>query len=244
MSKANLWCASCLAATCAALLLMAGCERQPSKASAEEKTPSAVESRPVPEPKKPEPTGLDRAKQASQSMEDVRAELQKAKLQIDSTLSALGNVVKDSEGNPKPYFEAFVKGLGDLEAQAATARQRADDMRAHGSAYFDGWAKDLKSISSETVRDIASERMEDLKENYDEITEASAKLREVDKPFISQLTEIRKALETDMTAKGIDQISSQADKAKKNGEEVKEAIDAVNEKLNQLAERISGSKKR
>src|SRR5262249_45239391 len=154
----------------------------------------------APEVKKPEPTGLDRATQASQSMEGVRAELQKGKLLIDSTISALGTVVKESEGTPRPYFEAFVKDLGDLQTQAATARQRADDMKARGTAYFDGWAKDLNSISSETVRDIASERMEDLKENYDEITEASAKVRDAYQPFITQLTELRKALETDLTA--------------------------------------------
>jgi len=237
----TLRCAYFLTTTCAVLLL-ASFEREPPKPPVDAK--SAPAPAPVKEPPKPDPTGLDRTKAASQSMESVRAELQKGKLQIDSTLSALASVVKEAEGNPKPSFDSFVKGLGELETQAAAARMRADDMRINGQAYFDGWAKDLKAISSESVRDVASERMEDLKENYDEITKASAKVKETYQPFITQLTEVRKALQNDLTAKGIDQISGQAKKAKKNGEDVNEAIDALNEKLNQLAERIAGTKKR
>src|SRR5262245_62778944 len=103
MSRTDLRGVSSLAAMGAVVLLMVGCEREPSKAEAEAKTPPVVEKQP--EPKKPEPTGLDRSAQASHSMESLRAELQKGKLQIDTTLSALGNVVKDAEGNPKPYFE-------------------------------------------------------------------------------------------------------------------------------------------
>ena len=46
------------------------------------------------------------------------------------------------------------------------------------------------------------------------------------------------------TAKGIEQLSGQAEKAHDNGDDVKEAIDDLNEKLDQLADRISGTKKR
>lgn len=176
-------------------------------------------------------------------MESVRGELQKVKLQIDTTLSALASVIAEAEGKPRPYFESFVKGIGELETQAATARKRAEEMRTHGQAYFDGWVKDLKAISSESVRDIASERIEDLKENYDEITTTTAKVGEAYQPFISHLTEVRKTLENDLTAKGIAQISGPAKQVDENGAAVKEAIDELNEKLDQLVERISGTKK-
>jgi len=230
-----------LITTICAVPLIAGCERKGPPAEA--KTTPAPPAK-EPEVKKPDPTGLDRATQATQSLESVRAELQKGKLQIDSTLAALTSVVKEAESNPKPSFDAFVKNMGDLETQAAAARMRADDMRIHGQAYFEGWSKDINAIRSESVKEAASERMEDLKENYDAITAASTKLKEAYQPFISQLPEVKKSLENDLTAKGIDRISGQVDKAKKNGENVKEAIDDLNEQLNKLAERISGAKKK
>jgi uncharacterized phage infection (PIP) family protein YhgE len=222
----TLRCACFLTATCV-LPLLAGCKRE-----------AVVDAKSA-----PEPSGLERTMQAAQSMESVRGELQKGKLQIDATLAALASVIAEAEGKPRPYFESMVKGIGELETQAAAARKRADEMHTRGQAYFDGWVKDLKAISSESVRDVAAERLEDLKASYDEITEASAKVGKAYQPFISQLTEVKKTLDNDFTAKGIEQLSDQAKQASKNGDEVKEAIDELNEKLNELSERIAGTKK-
>lgn len=230
---------ACFLITSCAVPLLTSCERE---STSDAKPASAPAPAPAPAPK-PDPTGVERTTQASQSMEGVRGELQKGKLKIDSTLSALASVVKEAEGKPRPFFDSFQKGLGELETQAAAARTRADEMKSHSEKYFEGWVKDLGKISSESVKEIAEERLGDLKENYKEITEASAKVGEAYKPFISHLKELEKALATDLTAKGIEHLSDQADKAKSDGEGVKEAIDDLNHKLDQLAERLSGSKK-
>ena len=124
--------------------------------------------------------------------------------QVDTTLRALDEISAQANRDPRPAYEAFAKAVHRLEVDSIKVRARTQAMRARGDAYFEHWEKYLAGVNNEQVRQLAEEHRPELKRSFEQAQQASQQVREVFRPFLSDLQKLRAVLEADPTLARID----------------------------------------
>src|SRR5262245_39523361 len=99
----------------------------------------------------------------------------------------------------RPQFEKYKAELAKMEDKAKSARARADSMKAKGQAFFSEWEQQVKTIQNEDIRKEAEKRLAKRRKSYGRILSAMEEAREQLVPFMSDLNDVRKLLESELT---------------------------------------------
>ena len=175
-----------------------------------------------------------RASEAKKKIEGLRVESAKIRNQITLTMEALKRMnVKGVE--LRPQFEKFKAELVNMEEQAKVARDRAQTMQENGAAAFQEWEKEVKTINNADIRKAAENRYEKRKKSYDKILNAMQEAREELVPFMSDLNDIRKLLESELTTDTVAATKSTIRSADWHGEDVRDSLTDVEKELDRVA---------
>jgi hypothetical protein len=154
--------------------------------------------------------------------------------QVDAASRALDEVAVQANGNPRRAYEAFAKAVQRLEVDSIKVRERTQAMRARGDAYFEHWEAYLAGVKNEEVRQRATERRPELKRSFDTIQQASQQVREVFRPFLTDLQKLRAVLEAEPSLTRIDSQKSLILAAKDKGRQVHQGLDRILAEMNTL----------
>lgn len=164
------------------------------------------------------------------SMSTFGVEIAKVKDSIDGTVKALEAVVGAQPSDIKGDFDAYTKSLRALEKQAGVVRERAEQMKATGDAFFKDW---------EAPASVSPERRAELTASYAKIKEDMTLANQEFTPFLNALKDIERYLKLDLSPKGVTSMTELAKKAKDDGARVKARIDAVLVRLNSVRGMLS-----
>ena len=164
----------------------------------------------------------------------LQEEIVKGKNQVGLTITSLEAVIAAAGPSDKSKYDAFVKSMGDLEAQAAAIKVKGDEMRARGAAYFKAWEDQLAAVSTPSIKEQAEKRRDQLTKNYEAVTVAVEAAREAYKPILSDLKDIQKMLSTDLTADSVKALAPPVAKIKESGKVLGEKLDAVVDALKKI----------
>jgi hypothetical protein len=179
--------------------------------------------------------GYKQADKTGAGIADFRVEITKAKAAVDDTVKALGQVAVTAHTDPRSAFEKFTKSLANLESTSAKAKQRGEDMKAKGKAYFSTWEKELEQIKNPEIRALATEQKVKLQSAFESIRTVSAPLKEQFDPWMSDLQDLQKYLSSDLTVSGVDAAKGLFAKTQTEGFEVQKSMDALVAELNTVA---------
>ena len=176
-----------------------------------------------------ERAGATRAK-----FEALRVESAKIRNQILLTMEALKRLtVKGVE--LRPQFERFKDELVKMEEDAKTARNRADAMKDKGAASFQEWEKEVQAINNPDIRKEAEKRYAKRKKSYDKIHKAMQEAKAELVPFMSDLNDIRKLLDSELTEGTVSATKSTIRSADWHGEDVRDSLSDVEKELDRVA---------
>jgi hypothetical protein len=164
----------------------------------------------------------------------LQEEVIKGKNQVDLTIKSLEGVIASAGPNAKPKYDEFVKSMEQLDAQAASIKAKADDMRARGSAYFKAWETELAAVTTPSIKEQAEKRREQLTKNYEDVTVAVEAAREAYRPVLSDLKDCHKMLSTDLTADSVKALGPPVVKIKDNAKVLGAKLDAVVDALKKI----------
>jgi hypothetical protein len=184
-------------------------------------------------------SGVDRADTAAESMASVRATADECRKQIDEQLAALNAVSAAKTGDPKPAYEKFNAELAESQSLAAKTKATADAMRAKGRAFFADWEKDLESIKDPALKAKAQARASERSKQYASLEEAMGTARGRWATFNSDLIDLKKYLDNDLNAKGIEAAGDLFKKANLDGVELKNRISDVSAILDKVAAELA-----
>ena len=114
--------------------------------------------------------------------------------QVAGTLRALEEVSVQANRDPREAYQAFARAVHRLEVDSIKVRARTQAMRARGDAYFEHWEESLAVAKNEQVRKLAEEHRAQLKQSFEEARLASQQVREVFRPFLSDVQKLRAVL--------------------------------------------------
>jgi DUF2959 family protein len=164
----------------------------------------------------------------------LQEEVIKGKNQVDLTIKSLEAVIAAAGPNAKPKYDEFVKSMGELDAQAASIKAKADDMRARGAAYFKAWEEQLAAVTTPSIKEQAEKRRDQLTKNYEAVTVAVEAAREAYRPVLSDLKDVQQMLTTDLTADSVKALGPPVVKIKDNAKVLGGKLDAVVDALKKI----------
>jgi chromosome segregation ATPase len=180
----------------------------------------------------------ERAAMVKERIQTLRSESAQIRNQISLTLEELGRLsVKGVE--LRPQFEKYKAELVKMEEQAKKARTRADAMREKGQAFFSEWEEQVKTIQNEDIRKEAGKRMAKRKKAYEKILNAMQEARTELVPFMSDLNDVRKLLESELSANTVDSTKGLIRQAFWHGEDVRESLTDVEKELDRVAAELA-----
>ena len=183
----------------------------------------------------------DSAEQAAlvkEKIQTLRKECSQTRNQITLTLEELSRLTVAGV-ELRPQFEKYKSELAKMEEKARSARDRADSMREKGQAFFTEWEQHVKTIQNEDIRKEAAKRLAKRKKSYDRILSAMQEAKEQLVPFMSDLNDTRKLLDSELTAGSVSSTKSLIRQANWHGEDVRESLTDVEKELDRVAAELA-----
>jgi len=135
----------------------------------------------------------------------------------------------------RPQFETFKAEIVKMEEQAKIARERAISMKEKGKASFQEWEKEVQTINNPDIRKQAEKRYEKRKKSYDKILIAMQEAKDELVPFMSDLNDIGKLLDSELTEKSVAGTKMTIRSADWHGEDVRDSLSDVEKELDRVA---------
>ena len=175
-------------------------------------------------------TGYDRGDAAARSLQSAAVEVQAQNRALETTMTALNDLVTKPAADLKPQFRWFSASLDRLIDSADRTERTGKVMRKKNAAYFEAWDKQLASMNYEYVRKNSEARRAEVTSHLETINQRYNESTEVVRPLIAYLIDIRKALSADLTPGGLAAVRGVASNAETNAAKVKIVLtDLVND---------------
>jgi hypothetical protein len=166
---------------------------------------------------------------------ELRMELIRTKAQVNSVLDAMNQMAAQGGGDLRPAYDEFNREVDATQTQSERVRQQTEGMRSRGRDYFRSWQEQSLQISDPEIRTQAEQRRSDVRGDFNKLVGTMHHARDAFGPFISDLTDIRRYLSTDLTPKGVGAISPAIQKSNEDGAAVQKRLDAVIVELDHAA---------
>lgn len=180
----------------------------------------------------------DRAKIAREKMATTRTEVAGIRHQIALTLEELNRLQKDSV-ELRPQFDKFSAELANMEAQAKVARDRALSMEEKGQAFFQAWEDQIKEIANQDIREEAMKRYSKRGKSYGKILRAMLEGRDQLRPFMSDLNDIKKLLDSELTRGSVSSTKKLIKQANWHGADVVDSLKDVETELDRVSAELA-----
>jgi len=188
------------------------------------------------------------ATQASQerlaaSIKEARAEAASTADQLKTTLDVLTALTRQTKGDLRPAFNAFTAEIPKTEQAARSTRARVQWMEGDGLNYFKEWQKTTEGITNESLQKKAQKRLNAVRKSYDKVIVSMKSASEKFQPFLSDLTDIQKALSQDVTADGVKAMRSTVSDANWRYKTVNGAVKDALKEMDKMAQSLSTESK-
>ena len=185
--------------------------------------------------------GADSAEQAAmvkEKIQNLRSESSQTRNQITLTLEELSRLTVQGV-ELRPQFQKFKAELAKMEVKAKSARERALSMKVKGQEFFSDWEANTKTIKNEDIRKEAEKRIAKRKKSYGKILSAMEDAREQLVPFMSDLNDINKLLDAELSKSTVASTKTLIRQANWHGEDVRESLTDVEKELDRVSAELA-----
>ncbi len=172
-------------------------------------------------------TGTQQSAKTRTTMEAVENDIRQAAAQVDVTGASLQDLVKPGQPDVKKAFEQYSAAVSKMEDLGKLLFEHADKMSAQGKDYFDEWRTQGNNYANPQIQTLSEQRRADLSAVYVQISEASVGVKGAFKAYLSDIKEIQTYLSNDLRPKGVEAITPIAQRAIKDGDNLKDAVSPV-----------------
>ena len=173
------------------------------------------------------------------SVNQAVSEVNATNAQLAETMKSLNALMATPSGKDlRPAYHAYVQDVEKTRQAADITRRRYEQMNADSERYFSTWKADNRKISNKDIRTKANERLEEVRKHYKSTVASLKAAAEKFNPFLSDLTDIQRALSNDLTGKGLASVSETVKKANYDHDQVQAEINTAAIHLNAMRETL------
>jgi hypothetical protein len=165
---------------------------------------------------------------------EMKAEITRMTAQIDLTMAKLEKLATETGDIEKPTKDALAAMEG-LDAETQVLKKRGDQMRDRGAAYFEAWEKQLASMSTPEVAEIAAQRKDELAAKYADVLTSMQETRAAMDAYWTDMKSIREALDKGLSSEAHKLLGAQVKAAKEKAATLKSRVEATFDKVSQVS---------
>ena len=173
-----------------------------------------------------------------EKIQSLRQECTQGRYQITATLESLSRLTVPGV-ELRPQFEKYKADLAKMEEKAKSASERATTMKEKGQAFFGEWEAQVKEIQNEDIRKEASKRLNKRRNSYGKILSAMEDAKKELVPFMSDLNDVRKLLESELSQSTVAATKSLIRTANWHGEDVRDSLQDVEKELDRVSAELA-----
>ena len=180
---------------------------------------------------------MDEGTRAVEGFGKTKSSIANATKQVDDITKSLDAL---SSGSDLPKaLKQFNGRLDDLKESAETARNRAQAMRERQAEFIAKWQEEMKTVKDPTLKSTLEQRRESVQTNFERVRTAGQAVRDAYDPFVAKLDEIQKTLSIDLTPSTVAGIRPVIDRARRDGETLKDRLAALQGELDRIEAGLS-----
>jgi len=180
----------------------------------------------------------EQAQETKARLDAARGESAKIRNQVGITLEELNRLQKASV-ELRPQLGKFGAELAKMEEQARVARDRVLAMGNKGKAYFQAWEDQINSIANAEIRDQAQKRYNKRVQSYNKIIKAMTAARDELIPFMSDLNDTKKLLDSELSRESVKSAKNTIKSANRHGEDVVKSLQEVESELDRVSAELA-----
>src|SRR5690349_6841914 len=184
---------------------------------------------------------IERKQETAASARDVSKEIDTTQTQMDQTLASLDNLMAAQGTQLEPAYKRYSADVDKMKAQSARVNKDADGLRSDSQSYLTNWEAAHGKIQNEELRHTSEQRRQAVMNRFQALRTSYDHTRSSLDAFIRNLEDVRTALQTDLTERGV-QAVAQTDvvqKAHSNAAEVKRSLGQVSSDSTALADALA-----
>jgi len=141
--------------------------------------------------------------QLAVSTQVARTETQETRVELQKTIATLTTLQAQTSGDLRPNFDKYSAAIDSTRTAANLTIKRLDTMTADSKNYFASWKSELGSISNKDIRKTSQKRLQTVQKEYAAVLAKMGLARTAFAPMLSDATDLRTALGTDLTPNGL-----------------------------------------
>ena len=175
----------------------------------------------------------------AKSIADARAETARTADQLKATVGALNALTKQKKGDLRPAYNDYCAEVVKTEAASNSTKSRVKWMSGEGQQYFQSWQQTVNGISNDKLRKKSQKRLDSVQESYGKVQASLQQAADKFAPFLSDLSDVQKALASDITPGGIKAIRSTVRTANWDHQFVDQAVNSALKEMQKMEKALS-----
>ncbi|MCL4181451.1 MAG: DUF2959 family protein [Verrucomicrobia bacterium] len=180
----------------------------------------------------------DQAKKVRERIESLRLESVKVRHQVEVTVYEL-NRLQSENVELRDQFGTYTAELAKMEEQASVVREQAENMSKQGQAFFQAWEQQIAAIANPKIKEQALGRRDKRLKSYQKIADAMSEVRQLARPFMSNLNDLKTLLGSELTRESIGSAEKLIADANFAASDVVDALKDVETALDRVAAELN-----
>lgn len=172
-------------------------------------------------------SGNKLASKTTNTMQTVETDYRQAAKQIDATNAALQDLMNPGQTDMRTSFANYTQNVEKMESIGKQLENHSQKMTARGNDYFAEWEKQGNTYVNPQIRELSEQRRLEMRQTYMDVPQASIGVRSALNAYLADIRDIRKYLSNDLTPQGVQAIKPIAERAVKDGEDLRESVRPV-----------------
>lgn len=122
---------------------------------------------------------------------------------LELATNTLQELVSQPAADAKPQYLRFSEAVNRLEHTSSHSLELVRTLGRNRAPYFQIWDKELAAIKDEEVRRRSQARRDEVRKQFDDAIRQSFEAHDSVQPLLAYLRDVRKAISTDLTFKGL-----------------------------------------
>jgi DUF2959 family protein len=153
----------------------------------------------------------------------------------DAAAVSLQNAASEVQGQSR----ALEVTMGSLAGYARRNERSQARVRSKSGDYFEAWDKQLATMNYENIRNQSQERKTEVINTFNSVNKRYHESQDAMGPLLAYLFDVRKVLDTDLTAGGIEAVKPIVSKARENADRVQLALGRLTTELASSGSKMS-----
>jgi len=158
------------------------------------------------------------------NLQSLATRIETAGRQMDMAVTELDGLVNSPQPDLRPQFDRFSAAVNQLNTLATNLIKADAELQARSKLHADNWDKGLTTIQNEDVRAAAQTRKQEITGRFESVRTACATVKTAVVPVRSDLSDVQRYLNADLTLGGLNAIKETATRVGRNAAPARESV--------------------